>query len=124
MSKVKIKVGIKNPFEDEKTYNLHGIKNGNTISYKEDGISCKTVFYENYLEINRSGSDYQLSLTFINKQIIKGKYNIDNICNVTIFSKTNKLDMLNNKLYLEYDLNINGKDSGPYIFKFEYEVVK
>ena len=111
MSKVKLIIKL-----NEQESIIEGIKNKDSIIYKENDILVK-IKYNNNLYITRENDEYKLELNFENNECLYllKKYNK----NMNLEIKTKRINIDNNKIEIEYSIyeeNIK--------FEIEFEEIK
>ena len=97
---------------------FNGLKNNNTITFYEDGIKVNIILGEEVI-LKRSNDDYEIILTFNEKNSGEGKYlsKKDNLF-LPLYIITDKIIVGNNLLIINYRLN-----DEIYEFKLEFEVI-
>lgn len=111
MSRIKLIIKL-----NEQESIIEGIKNKNTIIYKENDILVK-IKYDNNLYIIRENDEYKLELNFKTNECLYllKKYHK----NMKFEINTKKLEIYNNKIEIEYSVfedNIK--------FEIEFEEIK
>lgn len=118
MSKIYIKTTLKNSNEVH-TFEGMGIKDGNKITYNDNGVMTKISFDESVI-LERI-SDYYIKICFDENKQIKGIYDTKegkfetetSICNMKIE---------NNSIKIEYKLMINNVFIDTFIFNLQYTI--
>ena len=97
---------------------FNGLKNNNTITFYDDGIKVNIILGEEVI-LKRSNDDYEIILTFNEKNSGEGKYlsKKDNLF-LPLYIITDKIIVGNNLLIINYRLN-----EEIYEFKLEFEVI-
>ena len=97
---------------------FNGLKNNNTITFYDDGIKVNINLGEEVI-LKRSNDDYEIILTFNEKNSGEGKYlsKKDNLF-LPLHIITDKIIVGNNLLIINYRLN-----EEIYEFKLEFEVI-
>lgn len=97
---------------------FNGLKNNNTITFYDDGIKVNIILGEEVI-LKRSNNDYEIILTFNEKNSREGKYlsKKDNLF-LPLYIITDKIIVGNNLLIINYRLN-----EEIYEFKLEFEVI-
>lgn len=97
---------------------FNGLKNNNTITFYDDGIKVNIILGEEVI-LKRSNNDYEIILTFNEKNSGEGKYlsKKDNLF-LPLYIITDKIIVGNNLLIINYRLN-----EEIYEFKLEFEVI-
>lgn len=117
--KIKGKTNLKTGNEvviNNKEFN--GLKNDNTITFYDDGIKVNIILGDEVI-LKRSNDDYEIMLTFNEKNSMEGKYlsKKDNLF-LPLYIITDKIIVGNNLLIINYHLN-----DEIYEFKLEFEVI-
>ena len=97
---------------------FNGLKNNNTITFYDDGIKVNIILGEEVI-LKRSNDDYEIILTFNEKNSGEGKYlsKKDNLF-LPLYIITDKIIVGHNLLIINYRLN-----EEIYEFKLEFEVI-
>ena len=116
MSKIRVKVSIKND-KIKDTYELNAILDNNRIKYKEDNGTTTIIDLDNK-ELIRENNELRMNYIFKINELTEGyilikEYNKKIIVNI----KTNKLEIDNNNIYIEYEIENN-------IFIYKLEEIK
>lgn len=122
MSKVKIKTTLKNN-ETNIKYEIKGIYNQNKISFLENRVRVNIYIENKTLRIVRTTDEYQIFLKFQEFLTIPGKYDIKDIGTLEIETKTEKLEINDKKIFIQYILYVNGENLGRNIYTLEYEAI-
>lgn len=123
MSKIKIKTTLKNN-ETNTKYETKGIYNQNKISFLENNIRVNIYIENNALQIVRTTDEYQIFLKFQEFLTIHGKYDIKDIGILELETKTEKLEVNDKRIFIQYILYINGENLGRNIYTLEYEAIQ
>lgn len=122
MSKIKIKTTLKNN-ETNIKYEIKGIYNQNKISFLENRVRVNIYIENKTLRIVRTTDEYQIFLKFQEFLTIPGKYDIKDIGTLEIETKTEKLEINDKKIFIQYILYVNGENLGRNIYTLEYEAI-
>ncbi len=123
MSKIKIKTILKNN-ETNIKYEIKGIYNENKISFLENRVRVNIYIENNTLRIVRTTNEYQIFLKFQEFLTIPGKYDIKDIGTLEIETKTEKLEINDKKIFIQYILYVNGENLGRNMYTLEYEAIQ
>ncbi|MDD2435728.1 MAG: hypothetical protein PHO63_05720 [Bacilli bacterium] len=123
MSQIKIKSLLQTPEENKVIeYYLTGIKKRNKLIYKEEETDV-TIEITDCLKIIRQKEDSTLTLNLDATKMTEGAYFINEIGNLSLFIKTNIIEITDHKIYTEYELTINDEELGLFIFELEFEEI-
>lgn len=114
MGKINLKAKLISEEENLKI-EVSGIKTNNKIVYKENDITVTILIFDNKIEMNRTCNEYKINFIFEKEKNTMSKYNVFGMPKEFLLeTKTNKLNIYDNKIELEYELEGN---------KFTYSVV-
>lgn len=121
MSKIMINSILSSDNEKEVLVSTYGIKNENLITYKDNNVFVNILLSDDSVFIKRKCDEYIFELTFKENSRSFGSYFIKNInSSLELFSKTKKLLIENNKIYINYELYINNCFSDNFVFIIEW----
>ena len=114
MGKINLKANLVSP-DEILNIDTSGIKTSNKIVYKENNITVTILIQNNRIEMNRTCNEYKINFIFEKEKETISKYNVFGMPKEFLLeTKTNKLNIYDNKIELEYELEGN---------KFTYSVV-
>jgi uncharacterized beta-barrel protein YwiB (DUF1934 family) len=123
MAKIKINSSLKTK-DDIILKELLGIYFDNKIVYKEENINVTILLEDNKIKLSRVTDEYEIIIDFIRNKKTEGVYYIkSHQLKMDLCVKTNILDIKDNKIVIEYELNLNGEDMGIFKFEIKYEVI-
>lgn len=104
--KINIKGHLKSLNDNSITIiNTKGIKNNNKISYIQDDISHKIIIEQHKITLIRENNEFKSIIDFIPNIINKSYYLLkENNINLYINIKTNKMNINNNQITIEYEI--------------------
>lgn len=124
MSKININSYIENINDKDKQYiKCLGDLNNNKIYFNDDNISVTISISNNKIVMVRENDEYILNLSFDKNQKTNGIYEINGVGLLNLEILTNRLDITDKKIYIEYTLNNNDTLLGKFIFSLDYEVI-
>lgn len=116
--KIKIKGYLNNLTENTKEFiDTTGIKNKNKITYIKDNIKYKLEKYPDKIILIRESEEYLHSMIFeLNKETETNYYIKEFNSNISLKITTNKLDITENKIEINYKVADNNDE---YIYLIE-----
>lgn len=121
MSKIMVNSKVSSDNENDVLTSTYGIRNENLITYKDNNVFVNILLSNDSVFIKRECDEFILKLTFKENSKCFGSYFIKDInSNLEVFSKTKKLLIENNKIYIEYELYINNCFSDNFVFTMEW----
>lgn len=115
MSKIKIKTTI-----DEENFCFEGIKNKNSIIYKDSDVAVK-IMITDIIRLTRENNDFKIELIFNEKEETKINYLLKQYNQtMELKLKTEKLNIDNNYIEILYDIVDTGDKKS---FKLEFEEI-
>lgn len=122
MSKINIKTMLKNKTENKIFNNeIIGIITDNTIKYIDNEVNVIISFKQNGLNIERKSKDYHISFPLLLNENTKGIYDIKNLGLMDLMIYTNKLEITDNILNVEYKLIVDKETVNEFHFYLEME---
>lgn len=118
MGKININYSLKNDGEIH-SFIGKGIKNGNKITFNDDGIMTTITLGENIF-IERK-KDYLIKLGFCINNFMKGTYIIPE-GSLDVVTDTKEIIFNENNIKIIYSLNINGAFAGNFELNFNYSI--
>lgn len=93
-------------------------KEKNVIKYKEEDLQVTIQILDNKVLIERKNEEYDLNLVFSQNEKVTCKYQVDFIgLNLEIDVYTKKLEIEENRIYINYELFNDGKSIGIFEYK-------
>lgn len=121
MSKIIINERISSSNGEENINNKKAILKDNKISYDRNGFIMNIKFEDEKLFITRENKDIKIDLEFKKNQSLITKYLIKDInAIIKLETITKELFILDNKIYIKYDLYMNEEFSDNFIFELEW----
>lgn len=106
MSKINIKISILNN-ETNNTLETLGIKDDNKIKYKEKDGTLTIIDLDNY-ELIRDNNELRMNYIFKENEGTTGTITIKEYNkNIDVVIKTNKVELNNNNISIEYEIENN-----------------
>lgn len=107
MSKINLRLKLKSE-EENLDLNIKGIKNNNKVIYKENNVNVTLIINKNTIEMNRSCNEYNINLVFEKDKTTMSTYKVFGASKEFLLeTKTNKLQISNKKITIDYDLEGN-----------------
>lgn len=103
MSKIKINYNLKTN-DNLTSIESKGIKNNNTITFKDNDVMFKLKIEEDKLIINRSNDEYSIDLN-LSLENSFGYYCLNNIGKFKLNIKTDQITLDENSIKIKYNLN-------------------
>lgn len=101
-----------------------GIKEENKIEFKEGNIDVILTFLENTIIMNRGTEEYEIEMKFEKEGNYEGIYKVVGIPNMMkLMVKTLFFEKIENKIKIDYTLDLNGENLGIFSLTLEYEVL-
>ena len=123
MTKVKIKLRLKNSNEDL-TKELIGLKRGNKLHFLDDKVRV-TITFDEIITMRRNSNEYEIVLNFKENENLKGIYDLKKLnYNLPIDIKTNKLYIGSGQLKVDYELYSDEVKMDDFNIELYYEVIK
>lgn len=105
---MKVNLHIKLSGEDNLDLKIKAIKGDNFYKYKENDIKVTVTKKDHQLLIERDCNDYNIMLFFENKKVLTSTYSIfGGTKKFELETKTNKLEINDKSILLEYELEGN-----------------
>ena len=107
MGKINLKAKL---ISEEENLNIEisGIKTNNKIIYKENSITVTILMFNNKIEMNRTCNEYKINFIFEKDKTTISTYQVFGIEKIfDLETKTQKLNIEENSLELEYELEGN-----------------
>ena len=120
MEKIKIYSVLEN--NDHETTTVEAIAeydaDKKTVKYSEDDLKVEIKLFENKIVMNRKNDEYDLNLEFILNKKVRCKYEVKSISlNLEIDVYTKKLEIEENRIYINYFLFNDNKSIGTFEYK-------
>lgn len=124
MSKINIKVMLENKTEHKFFNNeIRGIVTDNKIKYMDNEVSVIIYLKDDQVIIERKSKDYFVSIPLLLNQNTRGIYDIKNLGLIDLMIYTNKMDISDTVLDIEYQLIIDKEVTNDFHFHLEMEDV-
>lgn len=120
MSKINVKSKLYNNEEIKFDCLIKGIKNNGKLIFKEENVMVNLEILIDEIIIQRKHEDYTLKIDFKESLTTPIIYDIKGIGNTTLNIKTNKLEINDNNIYIEYEII---ESNEIYYYEINYEVV-
>ncbi|MCI8444920.1 MAG: DUF1934 domain-containing protein [Bacilli bacterium] len=122
MSKIKIKAHLQGP-DTNHMVEGSGIAHDHKLLYQDGDIKVIVAFQDEKVILKRIHPEYQLTLIFLEQQTTSGKYQLMNYSSdIPLSITTNRLQVSDQKLEVDYHLAIGDEEHGHFTFILEYEV--
>ncbi len=123
MSKIKIKMKLKNSKEDlEKE--IIGLKRGNKIHFVDDKVKV-TITLDEVVTMRRNSDEYEIILNFKEGEKLKGIYDLKKMnYNLPIDIKTNKMYIGSGQFKVDYEITSDNIKMDTFLFELNYEVIE
>ena len=122
MSKIKVNALLHNK-KDDKFFNsdVTGIKSNNTIKYIDNDVVVVISLDKDNISLKRRSDEYYIDMHFKENTLTEGKYNIKALgfFNIKVF--TSKLIIQDNKIEIEYEIQIEDNSKELFSYKIEME---
>lgn len=122
MSKIKVNALLHNK-KDDKFFNsdVTGIKSNNTIKYIDNDVVVVISLDKDNISLKRRSDEYDIDMHFKENTLTEGKYNIKALgfFNLKVF--TSKLIIQDNKIEIEYEIQIEDNSKELFSYKIEME---
>ena len=120
MKKIKIYAVLSN--NDNETTTIEALadydENKKMIKYSEEDLKVKIEYSDNRVYMNRKNSEYELDLEFTLNKKNKCKYQVNSLgLNLEIDVCTKKLEIEDNRIYINYELLNDNKSIGIFEYK-------
>ena len=120
MKKIKIYAVLSN--NDNETTTIEALadydENKKMIKYSEEDLKVKIEYSDNRVYMNRKNSEYELDLEFTLNKKNKCKYEVNSLgLNLEIDVCTKKLEIEDNRIYINYELLNDNKSIGIFEYK-------
>ena len=120
MKKIKIYAVLSN--NDNETTTIEALadydENKKMIKYSEEDLKVKIEYSDNKVYMNRKNSEYELDLEFALNKKNKCKYEVNSLgLNLEIDVCTKKLEIEDNRIYINYELLNDNKSIGIFEYK-------
>ena len=116
MGKINLKAKLISE-EENLDIEVSGIKTKNKIIYKENNITVTILLFDNKIEMNRTCNEYKINLIFEKNKTTISNYQVFGMPKIfDLETNTNKLDIENDKIDLDYNLEGN---NFKYLLKWE-----
>lgn len=125
MAKIKVKFYLNNITDNDVIKQEYiGLFNNNKIIFYENN-KCVTIYNsDNKIVMNRISDDFKINMIFENKLDTLGTYYLNEYNSYfNIYIKTKKLEILDNKIIINYESRLEGDEQKNYQFELEYEVI-
>ena len=121
MSKIIINERIYSSNGEENINNKKAILKDNKISYDRDGFIMNIIYEDEKIFITRENNDVKIDLEFKKDQSLITKYHIKDINTIIkLETITKELSILDNRIYIKYDLYMNEEFSDSFEFELEW----
>ncbi len=120
MKKIKIYSVLSN--NDNETTTVEALadydEKENTIKYVEEDLKVEITILNSKILMHRKNDEYDLNLTFELNEKIKCKYQVNSIgLNLDIVVYTKKLEIEENRIYINYEIFNDNKTIGIFEYK-------
>lgn len=123
MSKIKIKLKLKNSNEDL-TKEIIGLKRGNKIHFLDDKVKV-TITFDEIVTMRRNSSEYEIIINFKKDSKLEGIYNLKKLnYNLPIDIKTNTMYIDSGQFKVDYEITSDGVKMDDFLFELNYEVIE
>ena len=124
MSKIKIKWSINSVSSKSIKNYTNGIINNNIITYKDNNCLVNLFVENNIVKLIRECDEFNQELIFeLDTNHISSYYIKDMNLEVKLETLTNKLNIKDNKISIEYDLYMNDEFSDTFKYIIEWEKI-
>ena len=121
MSKIIINERINSSNGEENINNKKAILKDNKISYDRNGFIMNIIYEDEKIFITRENNDVKIDLEFKKDQSLITKYHIKDINTIIkLETITKELSILDNRIYINYDLYMNEEFSDSFEFELEW----
>lgn len=121
MSKIIINERIYSSNGEENINNKKAILKDNKISYDRNGFIMNIIYEDEKIFITRENNDVKIDLEFKKDQSLITKYHIKDINTIIkLETITKELSILDNRIYIKYDLYMNEEFSDSFEFELEW----
>ncbi len=121
MSKIIINERIYSSNGEENINNKKAILKDNKISYDRNGFIMNIIYEDEKIFITRENNDVKIDLEFKKNQSLITKYHIKDINTIIkLETITKELSILDNRIYIKYDLYMNEEFSDSFEFELEW----
>ena len=121
MSKIIINERINSSNGEENINNKQAILKDNKISYDRNGFIMNIIYEDEKIFITRENNDVKIDLEFKKDQSLITKYHIKDINTIIkLETITKELSILDNRIYIKYDLYMNEEFSDSFEFELEW----
>ena len=121
MSKIIINERINSSNGEENINNKKAILKDNKISYDRNGFIMNIIYEDEKIFITRENNDVKIDLEFKKDQSLITKYHIKDINTIIkLETITKELSILDNRIYIKYDLYMNEEFSDNFEFELEW----
>ena len=121
MSKIIINERINSSNGKENINNKKAILKDNKISYDRNGFIMNIIYEDEKIFITRENNDVKIDLEFKKDQSLITKYHIKDINTIIkLETITKELSILDNRIYIKYDLYMNEEFSDSFEFELEW----
>ncbi len=121
MSKIIINERINSSNVEENINNKKAILKDNKISYDRNGFIMNIIYEDEKIFITRENDDVKIDLEFKKDQSLITKYHIKDINTIIkLETITKELSILDNRIYIKYDLYMNEEFSDSFEFELEW----
>lgn len=120
MEKVKIYSVLSN--NDNETTTIEALaeydRNSRIIKYSEEDLKVKIQIFDKKIYMNRKNDEYNLDLEFCLNETKRCKYLVNSIgLNLEVDVYTKKLEIEENRIYINYELFNDNKSIGIFEYK-------
>ena len=123
MSKLKIKLRLKNSNEDL-SKEIIGLKRGNKIHFLDDKVKV-TLTLDEIVSLRRVSNEYEIVLNFKENEKLSGIYNLKKLnYNLPIDIKTNTMYIDSGQFKVDYELYSDQVKMDSFLFEINYEVIE
>ena len=124
MSKIKIKWSINSVNSKSNKNYTNGIINNNMITYKDNTCLVNLFIENNIVKLRRECDEFNQELIFeLDNNHMSSYYIKDMNLEVKLETLTNKLNIKDNKISIEYDLYMNDEFSDTFRYIIEWEKI-
>ena len=121
MFKIIINERINSSNGEENINNKKAILKDNKISYDRNGFIMNIIYEDEKIFITRENNDVKIDLEFKKDQSLITKYHIKDINTIIkLETITKELSILDNRIYINYDLYMNEEFSDSFEFELEW----